>query len=91
MAHDNIISEVKEKLKVGGYGGLFYPGECACTLDEFAPCGEREREDDEEYINNCEPGYVFRDPRPGAPIGCVTKRENKEPTLKEWRQYDNAI
>ena len=41
-----------EGLKRNGYDGLFYPGECACLLDDLAPC-------DEDPLR-CEPG-VKRD------------------------------
>ena len=43
---------VEDYLKKNGYDGLFYPGECACTLENLMFCGE---------VNNpCEAG-VFID------------------------------
>lgn len=32
-----------------GFDGLYYPGECACKVDDLYPCGERQ---------NCEPGVL---------------------------------
>ena len=40
---------VKEYLETNGYEGLFYPGECACELEDLMPCDEPNM--------NCEPGY----------------------------------
>ena len=56
------LEEVKEKLLANGYTGLYFPGECACGLEDLAPCGSCEREDGEDYINDCEPGYKHIDP-----------------------------
>lgn len=39
------LEEVKAKLKAGGYGGLYYPGECACDINDLAPCGECPHDD----------------------------------------------
>lgn len=52
---------VKERLVAEGYSGLYVPGECGCHLDDFAICGSLE-EDEDGYINGCEPGHVIRDP-----------------------------
>lgn len=62
MAIDK-IDEVKVRLVAAGYDGLYCPGECACALDDLAPCGERHKEDGEEWINGCEAGYKHVDPR----------------------------
>lgn len=90
MACDNTIEEARKKLIADGYSGLFYPGECACVVDDLAPCGECQQDDD-EYINDCEPGYMFKDPRPGAPIEWMVRRENKTPTIEDWEKMDRAI
>ena len=36
-------------LKLFGYDGLFDPGNCACSTDDIAPCGE--------LSLYCQPGY----------------------------------
>ena len=37
------------QLRKAGYDGLYYPGECACLVDDLYPCGERQ--------DGCRPGY----------------------------------
>lgn len=56
------LAEVKAKLQGDGYSGLYYPGECACCVDDLAPCGSVECDGEEDYINNCEGGYKHVDP-----------------------------
>lgn len=55
-----ILRDVADRLKSGGYDGLYWGGVftdgCACVLDDLAPCGNVERDDD-GYINGCRPGY----------------------------------
>ncbi len=36
-------------LRNRGYDGLYYPGECACLVDDLYPCGERN--------DGCKSGY----------------------------------
>lgn len=45
-----VRSIVNDYLQLHGYDGLFYPGECACLLDDLMPCGG-------DSIPHCEPGY----------------------------------
>lgn len=52
---------VRERLEAKGFTGLYVAGECACELGDLAPCGCTE-EDEDGYINGCEPGHVIRDP-----------------------------
>ena len=59
-------------LKEAGYDGLFYPGECACKIDDLAPC-------ESESIEECKPGVL----RNCAEIGvdadwCIGLRKIKE-------------
>lgn len=56
------LAEVKAKLQVEGYDALYYPGECACSVDDLAPCGYCDREEGEDYINGCKGGYKHQDP-----------------------------
>ena len=74
------LEEVKAKLKAGGYGGLYFPGECACDIDDLAPCGECQHEEDEEFINDCEAGYKHVDPK--RPDFWVISA-NKEPPTQD--------
>ena len=52
----------KEKLKAAGYDGLYYPGECACELDNLFPCGEGGED--------CLPGYKHSCTKPSAVEWC---------------------
>lgn len=72
------LEEVREKLKGKGYSGLYYPGECGCGIDDLAPCGECQ--EGGEYINDCKPGYLHKDPRPGhVEYGDYVVTGSKEP------------
>lgn len=42
---------LKQWLKEHGYDGLYIPDECACELDDIAPCCCQ------ESVLACEPGY----------------------------------
>lgn len=85
-----LLEQVKAKLKEGGYGGLYYPGECGCTIDDLAPCGECEYDEVSGLINGCEAGYVFKDPRPGAPMDWMIRGRNEEPTIEDWEYLDGT-
>lgn len=37
------------QLKRAGYDGLYFPGECACLVEDLYPCGERQE--------GCRPGF----------------------------------
>ena len=50
MIYDS-VEIVKEWLKEKGFGGLVLPGECGCSGEDLAPCGEDFRE--------CQPGYLI--------------------------------
>lgn len=52
---------VRERLEAEGFTGLYVGGECGCHLGDFAICGHAE-EDEDGYINGCEPGHLIRDP-----------------------------
>lgn len=74
------LEELKAKLKDGGYSGLYYPGECACGIDDLAPCGECQQEDGEDFINGCDAGYKHTDPK--RPDFWVISA-NKEPPSQD--------
>lgn len=74
------IDTIKAKLIAEGYGGLYYPGECACDISELAACGNCEQQEGEDYINDCEPGHKHFDPtRPDFWVISA----NKEPPPQE--------
>ncbi len=47
----NVRGIIQQYLKDNGYDGLFYPGECACKVDDLIPCNA-------DCYMDCEPGYV---------------------------------
>ncbi len=57
-------SIIRIKLERAGFDGLYVPGECACLKEDLAPCGSCDS-DDAGWINGCEPGKRYNDPRPG--------------------------
>ena len=85
------LDDVKAKLKGHGYGGLYCPGECGCTLDDLAPCGECTQEDNEDYINGCDPGYVFYKQDSSALNFWMVRGTNQEPSREEWVQLERQI
>ena len=50
MKQISVIEMVADYLKRNGYDGLYEPGECACLLEDLAPC-------DSESVLGCLPGY----------------------------------
>ena len=52
--------QIKKELQEKGFDGVYYPGECACCFDDFAPCGHSAEE--------CLPGYIIRCGKVGE--GC---------------------
>lgn len=46
----NGLEIIQSYLKQHGFDGLFSPGECACLLEDLAPCGA-------EGIAECVAGY----------------------------------
>lgn len=79
-----MIELIKAKLLEDSYTGLYYPGECACSTDDLAPCGSCEQEEGEEYINDCSPGYKFV--CESDPEVWIVKSTNTAPTPEEWEQ-----
>jgi hypothetical protein len=67
------LKELKAWLIENGYDGLFCAGECACSVDALAPCGETD-------FSECEPGYKV--PCPES-CGChdwhISRNKPKEP------------
>lgn len=79
MTLETMREQIAEKLKAEGYGGLYYPGECACGIDDLMPCGSCEKEEDEDYVNGCESGYKHVDPNdPGFFVISAHKDDPKE-------------
>lgn len=82
--NERTIKIVRAKLKAGGFTGLYYPSECACLLDDLAPCGNSER-DDQGYINGCEPGHKHVNPA-GLPVDWCVSRSATPPTEEQWER-----
>lgn len=78
----DLIAKTRAALIELSCTGLYCEGECACTLDDLAPCGEAEIYPGEELINGCQPGYKFTDP--GDETFWVVRHINKAPTADEW-------
>lgn len=85
---DNIIKIVREKLEDEGFGGLFYPGDCACECSDLAPCGKVETSLNGFEIG-CQPGYKHLDPRPDhAKYSDFAIWAQKEaPTAEQWESF----
>jgi hypothetical protein len=85
MSELNATEQARQLLIKNGYNALSYPGECACSIDDFAPCGECEKHDGEDYINDCDPSYKFIDPENKS--FWVASPSNVAPTEQEWVLY----
>lgn len=49
------VKEIIEKyLKDNNYDGLYYPGECACKLDDLMPCEDCNFDCQPGILGNCE-------------------------------------
>jgi hypothetical protein len=72
------IERVIGKLKKNGFSGLYSDKQCGCEIGDLAPCGEFMMGG--EYMNDCRPGYVHKDMRPGhVEYGDFVVTDNKEP------------
>lgn len=79
-----------KKLQDGGFDGLFVSGECACEICDLMPCGVAERDDDEEWVNGCEPGYKVADPS-GKTDDFVIMRNKREITQEEFDETISRV
>ena len=70
------ISLLKEK----GFSGLYLPGECGCSFDDVAPCGE-------ENVP-CKPGYLGKD---GWVSGNKEAAETASNTYPDTVYYENLV
>lgn len=76
------LDAVRARLEQGGFAGLVYPGECGCTLDNLAPCGECRKEG--KWLNGCEAGYKHMDPRPLFNGRWIITPQATAPTLADF-------
>lgn len=65
-----------------GLDGLFFPGECACSLTELAPCGHSQQEEGERYVNGCSGGHKHQDP--ARPTFFIVSHSRETPTQEEF-------
>lgn len=48
-----VLDIVKAYLVDHGYDGLFSPGDCACRVDDLAPCGQMRGDCQVGYLCEC--------------------------------------
>lgn len=73
----DIRNIVKSWLKENRYSGLFYQGECACSIEDLMPCGNP--------CPDCEIGYVVAIIEDNGEEGFRVQR-TKSQTIKEGAQ-----
>lgn len=89
MTDQDKLTGVRERLVAEGYDGLMFPGECACCMDDLAPCGMTECDDGEDWINGCDAGYKHTDPkRPEFWVISFSKQPPTQQRFDEW--YEGA-
>lgn len=76
-----VLQETITKLAAAGFSGLYRDGECGCTVDDLAPCGDAHKDEGEEWINGCDAGYKHTDPRCGD---FVVSQSKEPPTAEEF-------
>ena len=91
------LDEVKEKLKAGGFTGLYNnDGPCGCHIDDLAPCGECNVEivdcgadglESEDWINGCDAGHKHIDQR--SKLGDWVISASKGPPTPD--EFDHAF
>lgn len=81
---NDTVDKIKVKLIEEGYGGLYYDGECACEVDDLAPCGECDQSSGDAYINGCDPGYKHVDPKNEKEWAIGSNKE--PPTDEAWER-----
>ena len=67
---------IKEYLIKNNYDGLFYPGECACKIDDLCPCCA-------EICMNCQPGYFQNKEDVDYPEDCDFYIGPEKPTIED--------
>ena len=63
---------VKKYLEDNGYDGLYEPGECACKIDDLAPCGS-------ESVWYCTAGYLCDPPGEDFAFGIGARKPDNPP------------
>ena len=82
---DSPMLSVRIKLEQSGFDGLYVPGECACLLDDLAPCGSVQADRD-GWINGCVPGHRHNDPRPGHEHEWVLMGSKEAPSAEDFER-----
>lgn len=82
-------STIRIRLIEDGYTGLYFPGECACGLEDLAPCGNASSTDGERYINGCLGGYKHQDP--ARPHFFIVNSSPEEPSPDVFSQTWSEI
>ncbi len=84
MSTKAIVDDVKNRLKAGGFDGLYADGACGCCLDDLCPCGEYKTEEGEPWPNGCEAGFKHNDPRDLDMGSWVISHSKTPPTQAEF-------
>lgn len=89
MDRFTLLADVQAQLQANGFSGLYAPTDhCGCSIGDLAPCGECSRENGEQYMNRCKPGYKHLDPRPShVEYGDYVITDQKE--SPEDDEFDN--
>ena len=73
------IEVLQQHLIKAGYSGLYYPGECACEINDLAPCGE-------DY-SECE--YGHKHTNPGDESDWCVSNKVEPPTPEQWAEMES--
>jgi len=74
---------VAKWLRNNGYDGLYYPGECACLVDDLAPCCEN--------FMDCSPGYRYPPEDDEADFTmCAERPPSSEPPWNSVELYNRV-
>lgn len=65
-----LVEEYLKRPENSGFGIRSYDGECGCTIDELAPCGDMK--------HDCELGQIVAYPNGCANSECESKNEDHQ-------------
>lgn len=71
------LDQLRDRLKAGGFSGLYSPQECACELRDLVPCGV----DVSQSSSGCRPGHRHAHP---SGQGFIVSATPTPPAADEW-------
>ncbi len=71
------LDQLRNRLRSGGFTGLYFPRECACELEDLAPCGI----DVTQAWSGCRPGHRHAHP---SDQGFIVSTSPTPPAPDEW-------